>query len=255
MLSSSFIHLPGVGPKTEQRIWASGICDWQSFLRDPAPARLAARTAQRITQGVTQSLDHLQRQDHTYFAQALPPREHWRAYPDFRHRIGYLDIETTGLDGNDVTLVGLHDGVRLHTYTKGENLEQFPHDISRYALIVTFFGGCFDLPFLRRRFPDLTFHHLHIDLCPGLRRLGLTGGLKRIENLLGIPRSPETESLDGWDAVRLWREWERGSADALALLKRYNAEDVTNLQTLLDYAYPRLRSLTGLPSNPTQTAP
>ena len=109
-------------------------------------------------------------------------------------------------------------------------------------MFVTFFGSCFDLPFLRRRFPSLAFDQLHADLCWALRRLGLTGGLKQIETALHIPRSPETRGLDGWDAVRLWREWEAGSREALALLKRYNEEDVCNLETLLRHAYRELRA-------------
>ncbi|MBE9565429.1 MAG: ribonuclease H-like domain-containing protein, partial [Proteobacteria bacterium] len=68
-----------------------------------------------------------------------------------------------------------------------------------------------------------------------------------IERRLSIPRSPETEHLDGWDAVRLWREWERGSRDALDLLKAYNREDIVNLEILMRYAYDHLREQSGFP--------
>ena len=247
MLSSSYLHIPGVGPKTEQRIWSRGISTWDEYLQQPSRAGLSAAATARITDAVRLSLDRLRQGDHCFFASALPRREHWRAYPEFSPHIAYLDIETTDLYGDNVTLIGLYDGADVRVYEKGVDLEEFREDIERYGLIVTFFGSCFDLPYLCRRFPDLQFSQLHIDLCHVFRRLGLTGGLKRIEHALGIERSPETEGLDGWDAVRLWREWERGSREALDLLKAYNEEDVRNMEALLGYAYPRLKERAGFP--------
>jgi hypothetical protein len=247
MLESTFLHIPGVGPVTERRIWDRGIHTWSAFLADPGAAGLSARTTARIAEAAAASLNRLHQDDHTYFSTMLPRREHWRAYPEFGHRVAYLDIETTSLAGDDVTLIGIYDGSDVRVYMKDVDLQQFVDDIASYSLLVTYYGACFDLPFLRRRFPGLQFGQLHIDLCPALRRLGLTGGLKRVESLVGIQRSPETTGLDGWDAVRLWREWERGSAESLALLKRYHREDVTHLKALLEYAYPRLRALTGFP--------
>ena len=249
MLSATFIHIPGIGPLTEQRIWQRGIRSWHDFLADPTAAHLSPRATERVAAALDLSLDRLQQDDHRFFAANLQRREHWRAYPEFSHRIAYLDIETTALEGSDVTMIGIYDGRDVQTYMKGENLEAFPEDVQRFGLLVTFFGTGFDLPFLRRRFPGLDFHQLHIDLCYALRRLGLRGGLKHIEHQLDIPRSPETEGLDGWDAVRLWREWERGSQEALDLLKAYNSEDILNLEILLRHAYHHLRAKTALPAD------
>jgi uncharacterized protein YprB with RNaseH-like and TPR domain len=248
VLSSTFLHVPGVGAITEQRIWQRGVHTWGDFLRNPGAAQLSARMTERVAAAAELSLDRLQCEDHRFFASAVPQREHWRAYPDFSHRVAYLDIETTGMGGHDVvTIIGLYDGETVRTYTRGEDLERFQEDIGQYRLLVTFFGSGFDLPFLRRRSPGLEFHQLHLDLCFALRRLGLSGGLKNIERQLAIPRSPETAGLDGWDAVRLWREWERGSRDALELLKAYNREDIVNLERLARYAYEHLRAKSGAP--------
>jgi len=74
-----------------------------------------------------------------------------------------------------------------------------------------------------------------VDLCYLLRRLGLTGGLKHVERQLGISRRPEVKGLDGLDATRLWREYRRGSREALDLLLTYNKEDVVNMEALLAY--------------------
>ncbi|HUU55645.1 MAG TPA: ribonuclease H-like domain-containing protein [Armatimonadota bacterium] len=248
MLSRTFIHVAGIGPVTERRIWERGCHCWDDFLRDPTAAGLSAQKTERVAETVASSLDHLRSEDHRYFSETLAPREHWRAFPEFGHRIAYLDIETTGMSEQDaVTIIGVYDGRDVRVYTHGEDLQDFADDIGRYSLLVTFFGSCFDLPFLRRRFPKVQFDQLHIDLCWALRRLGLTGGLKNIERKMGIPRSPETGGLDGWDAVRLWREWERGSRESLDLLKAYNREDIVNLERLLHYAYDHLRAQTGIP--------
>jgi hypothetical protein len=257
VLNRTYIHVPGIGPKTESHIWQQGVHSWDDFLRDPSAAGLSAVKTGRIAEAVSESRQRLEQKDHSYFSSALQPREHWRAYPEFGDRIAYLDIETTGLEGYDqVTIVGLYDGRDVRIYTKGEDLQEFADDINGLgrrpapALLVTFSGGSFDLPFLRRRFPVVAralAGMLHIDLCPALRRLGLKGGLKNIERQLGIERSPETEGLDGWDAVRLWREWEQGSQEALDLLKAYNREDIVNLERLMRLAYRGLCEKTGVP--------
>jgi uncharacterized protein YprB with RNaseH-like and TPR domain len=91
-------------------------------------------------------------------------------------------------------------------------------------------------------------NQLHIDLCPALRRLGYKGGLKRIEEILGIQRPPEVEGLGGFDAVRLWREYRRRrDPRALDLLLAYNRADIENLSLLLAFAYGRLKAASGFP--------
>lgn len=52
--------------------------------------------------------------------------------------------------------------------------------------MITFNGGPFDLPFIRRQFPGIKLPPAHIDLRFFLRQLGLRGGLKAIERRLGL---------------------------------------------------------------------
>ena len=251
MLTSTFIHAPGVGPTTEQSLWAQGVTTWQDYLDRAGELRLAPRHKAALAETLDHSAAALAAGRADYFAQALPRREQWRALSHFP-KIGYLDIETNGgTDGDAVTLIGLYDGAETHFYVKGENLAQFAYEAQDYDGFVTFFGTGFDLPMLTRRFPVLRSvfaDRLHVDLCPLLKRLGHTGGLKRIEQALRIPRTPETDGLGGMDAVRLWRAWRRGgpqAGDARRLLLAYNREDVENLQTLLRYARPRLEARAG----------
>ena len=98
------------------------------------------------------SIAALEALDHAYFSRRLPAREHWRAWPEFRGKVAFLDIETTGLDiGRDaLTVVGVYDGVRRQSFVRGVNLEDLPRALAARRLLVTFNGLRFDVPFLRR---------------------------------------------------------------------------------------------------------
>lgn len=148
----------------------------------------------------------------------------------------YLDIETTGLDRrrHELTVVGIcleHDGrqelVQLHdgSLTAGRLLAALPPACRLYS----YNGARFDLPFIAARLGiDLARAFPHRDLMHDCWRHDLRGGLKAVEVRLGIGR--ETAGLDGAAAVSLWRDYRlNGNHDALRLLLRYNAEDITNL--------------------------
>lgn len=241
MLENTFIHVPGVGELTEARLWSAGIYTWRDMLdalRD-LPVRL--RNRDLVRRHLEQSQRAVERTDHRFFARWLPAREHWRSYPEFRHRTAFVDIETTGLGADSlVTVIGIHDGDRYKAFIRGKNLEEFPDEIRSYGLVVTFNGATFDLSFLRRTFRGLNIDQMHVDLRYALGRLGYGGGLKAIEQQLNIRRSPQTQHLDGFDAVRLWYEYKRGNDNSLRLLVQYNSEDVANLQSLMELAYERL---------------
>jgi uncharacterized protein len=238
MLDSTFIHCQGIGAKTERKLWTEGVRTWEEFLLRRERLAISSGQRSRLEPRVQESLERLATGDYAWFAQALPQREHWRAYPAFKERAVFLDIETTGgMEPHDLTVVGLYDGQTVHQFVRGFNLEQFPVAIRESALIVTFFGAGFDLPFLRRAY-RMDFPQLHVDLCFLLRRLGYSGGLKHVEGDFGIQRSAETRGLTGWDAVRLWNEHRRGNPHSLRTLLAYNAEDVVNLKTLIESAYP-----------------
>jgi uncharacterized protein YprB with RNaseH-like and TPR domain len=176
----------------------------------------------------------------------------WRLYSDFRQRVAYLDIETTGLwfELDDITVIGLYDGSSTKSFVLGENLDEFAQEIARYSLIVTFNGACFDLPFLRTRFPGFDQGLAHLDLRYLLKRLGYSGGLKRIEPELGINRPGALGELDGYCAVLLWNKHLQGRKGALDTLLRYNLEDVVNLERLAQLAYNSMLASVPIPVEP-----
>lgn len=244
MLTSTFIHAQGIGAKTERAIWESGLLTWEDFLARNDDCRLSPRQLALLLPIVEESVSRFQSSDHAYFAKILPSGEQWRAYEDFQVKAACLDIETLGMGADDcITVIGLYDGANVKSYVKGENLEAFADEIEKYSLIITYAGSSFDLPRIRHTFPGLRLDQLHIDLCPTLRRLGLKGGLKCVEKEVGLTRPSEIDGMNGWDAVRLWREFEWGSREALDLLIAYNAHDVINLQPLARRAYDSLKSL------------
>lgn len=237
MIKHTFVHLPGVGLKTEAQLWRQGLATWDDLLE---LRRLEGLGAARLALFQTLLRESLQRLDQpAYFAACLPGGEHWRLFRHFRARTAYLDIETSGAGWPDqaVTVVGLYDGRTLQQFVLGQNLREFPAALADVDVLVTFNGSQFDVPVLRASFPDLPIPALHLDLRFILARLGHKGGLKSIEPRFGILRPPEVAAMDGYDAVLLWERWQRGDRRARELLLEYNREDVLNLEILMERAF------------------
>ncbi|MFZ5760987.1 MAG: ribonuclease H-like domain-containing protein [Thermodesulfobacteriota bacterium] len=235
MLFNTFLHIPGIGAKTEKKIWLAGIQSWDQW-RPPFSSTLSGKIINLVT-------IHLQKfaaesnGTAAYYASLLPAGQLWRLFPHFRKQTAYLDIETEG-DRGTITTIALADGQRLHTYVQGENLADFLTDIATYEVIVTYNGTGFDLPVIESFF-STRLNQVHIDLRSILARLGYKGGLKACEKNAGIAR-PGLEGLDGFAAVLLWRRYQQaGDKAALATLLAYNCADAANLEHLLVHAYNR----------------
>jgi uncharacterized protein YprB with RNaseH-like and TPR domain len=237
MIKRTFVHLPGVGLRTEAQFWRQGLATWEDFLTVRRVSGLGAERLAWLRGLLEESLRHLHRPE--YFASCLPTGELWRLFHHFRSRTAYLDIETTGAGWWEqaVTVVGLYDGQVMRQFVMGHNLIDFPGALADVDMLVTFNGTQFDLPVLRASFPDLVLPPLHLDLRFILARLGYRGGLKRLEPLFGITRAPEVAGLNGYDAVLLWERFQRGDLTARKLLLQYNEEDVLNLETLMEQAF------------------
>ena len=223
----------------ETEIWKNNVYSWNEFLENHDQINIKRK--EHVCQYIKKSLQAHQDQNHNFFINEFPSNEHWRVYRDFK--CCFLDIETTGLSKhrNDLTMIGIYDGQESKVFVNGKNLHQFPEEIAKYQTIITFNGKCFDLPFLKNKFPEIDFNHFHIDLRYPLRELGYMGGLKRIEKEVGIQRDDDLQDVDGYEAVRLWYKYKRGDENALKLLTKYNIADVENLKTLMDFAFQKLK--------------
>ena len=242
MLKSTFIHLPGLGPATEQRLWQAGITTWERFLKAPTLPGLSVPRRDHLAKLLQEDLGRVD--DPAYWSRVLPSSEQWRMYGQFRDRTGFLDIETDGRpveEGGEVTMIGLYDGRIFRPFVNGRNLERFEERLGGLQVLVTFNGACFDLPVLRSYIRHLRLPPAHIDLRYPLKRLGFQGGLKRIEQAFALDRQEEIQGLDGWEAVILWRRHLNGDPRAMGTLIRYNRADTVNLKPLMDRTYEMLR--------------
>ena len=195
MLTNTFMHIQGIGIKTEQTLWNTGMTDWD-LISSTSGLWVSTRLKWRLTTGIEESIKHLGENDPAYFSKRLPGNQCWRLFQEFRSSMAYVDIETTGLDRdyNEITTIALYDGHSIRTYVQGDNLSQFVDDIREYRTIVTCNGRCFDAPFIERYF-NMKLPHAHIDLRFILFSLGFRGGLKGCEKQLGMDRG----DLDGVD--------------------------------------------------------
>lgn len=231
-IENSFIPVHGVGRQTERRLWQAGITHWDAFHRDA----VGSKVGRRIESFIDTATDRLEAGDARYFGETFPSRSHWRLYENFKEQTCYLDIETTGLNReyHDVTVVSLHQGGDTTTLVRDIDLsaDRLQAALEQASLLVTFNGKQFDVPFLETSY-DVEIDLPHVDLRYPCQRIGLTGGLKHIESTLGIDR--DEPEVDGYEAVRLWHDYERGNEAALDTLIRYNRDDTVNMHALMEH--------------------
>ena len=144
----------------------------------------------------------------------------------------YLDIETGS--GGEVTVVGIYREDRGFRQLVGGEITDVAvwQALEGVDTLCTYNGDRFDLPILERQTRlDLRSHFRSLDLLRECWRVGLKGGLKRMEERFGIARA--TRGMNGWDALSLWARYEREKdQEALERLLEYNREDVMNLVQL-----------------------
>jgi len=244
VIRRTFTMLPGVGRRTDRRIRREGIERWDDFL-ERRGVRFASPARNALWCGLLERWrDALADGDEKFFHQHLPRPEHWRLYEVFGDGLAFLDIETTGQapPNDETTVVGVYRGGELTQLVAGRDLSGDAVDgvLAGVKLLVTFFGVSFDLPFLQKEFSWLRFDLPHYDLCFAAKRLGIQGGLKKVERLYGLQRDADVAGMDGYDAVKLWQAHVHGATGALEKLLRYNAADTVNLAALADIIYERL---------------
>jgi len=232
----------GIGPYRERDLWARGIETWSDLEAEAARGTVMSKAidAEALSQiGLARAA--LARGDLPALAALVTPKEHWRLYPRFWERAAFFDIEA---DGDNVpTVVGVMDREGVATFRRGHSLTELPARLAKSELWVTFNGAVFDVPVLQKAFEELEFPTpvVHIDLRFLVRRTGLKGGLKGIEESLKLHRPPHLKGVNGFDAIRLWREWnERKELTALGILTEYNLYDAINLRSVLEWCTWRL---------------
>jgi len=237
VIRSTFRLVPGIGPWAEGQIWRAGIGSWDDV--PSAPARIfSPRVDPRLREAIARCAALLDAGDADTLATLVPRGERWRLYAAFAAEAACLDIETDGADG--ITVIGLLDARGPRVLLAGRDLDDFPRLAAGWKLLVTYNGLSFDVPLLRRRFPEWRPPIAHVDLRHLWHRLGHRGGLKLLELENGIVRPSHLTGLDGRDAISLWQRHLDGDAGATRLLVEYNLRDTVDLKPLAERGYNRL---------------
>jgi uncharacterized protein len=174
-------------------------------------------------------------------------------------RIAYLDIETSyqgsftdqklfrDYKNHRITVIG----VRIMEGETDAFIQLIHNDVTRANLmlilngvnrIVTYNGRSipdkvkrlvgFDFPVIAAQLDvvlDKEFEH--IDLCPECWSKGLYGGLKVVEQILGLKRT--LPGKDGKWADEMWRKYEASKDEAIKKeVLAYNEEDVIMLRSV-----------------------
>ncbi len=144
----------------------------------------------------------------------------------------YVDIETSF--DHEITVVGIYRSDQDLLQIVGEAIDSdtILESLSGIDQILTYNGSRFDLPVIRNCLDlDLTDYFVSRDLMYDCWRHNLYGGLKKVEQMLGIDR--ELPGVDGFDAMRLWAKYEMfDDEEALMTLLTYNRDDILNLPAL-----------------------
>jgi|TARA_B100002003_G_C14128659_1_gene542872 hypothetical protein len=252
MIENSFIHISGIGPKTESVLWDLGIQSWSKFLDEESHLLenkiLSKKKIESIKEGIKTSIIKLREGDSRYFHNSLKSKDRWRMFKNFKSTTAYLNIKTTELEEYSsvqyesalevgITTITIYDGAQIKYYVNGQNLDDFKNDISDYNQLITYNGTYFDFPFIEDYLCVELFEHSHIDLKFALHSLGYSGGRNHIEKELGLNRKL-LERIDGLSAHYLWEEYiNNQNKAALETLLAYNIEDAINLEILMHKAF------------------
>ena len=244
MIQSTFISLPKISNKKEQNIWKQGINNWNQFLKTDSIKGISKKAKAFYDMKIREAKEELRAENSYYFQKLLPNTETWRLYEYFKDECCFLDIESYE-HGKNITIIGLYDGIETKTMVKNINLDMniLRKELEKYKLLITFNGSSHDIPNINKYYPKTIPKLAHIDLRHACKKIGLKGGLKMIEEEVGIKRPIHLKAY-GENPIDLWRAFlASGDKEYLDLLIQYNEEDIINLKPLMEYVYGKLKKV------------
>ena len=260
MIHSAFLHFHGIGPKAWERLKAQGIHTWEQALAAGSDLPVATKKRSRLLEELALCQDALQRQDLAFLCRTLKPADHWRIAEVNARRLTWFDIETDGTEASSqiTVIAALHRG-QVHSFVRGENLDDFLDLLNDVELLGSFNGNSFDVPRVLSGFHIPTMPCPHLDLRWICWHAGWRGGLKHIEREMGLARDSAIASVDGLEAIALWLRWKRyGDTAARNSLVQYCCADVQGLPWVLDHVVAHAANPMPIASSnplPASTAP
>lgn len=243
MLRATFQHLVrGISADKEAALWRKGVLSWEDFEKTHTVQRALFQDSVDANSLFSNARAALHAEDAAFFANCLGPREKFRIPLSFPNKTIFLDIESTGLSRyyDIITMVGWSYQGCYGACIRGQDDRELRAAMQDAEVIVTFNGSLFDIPFLRVGYPDLKIPPVHIDLRFLAKRVGLTGGQKLNEEVLGFKRPAEIADIRGEAAPILWHRYRRGNLDALKLLIEYNHSDIEGMKYIFDKVVAKL---------------
>jgi len=86
MLKNTFVHVLGIGIKSEQTIWSSGIHSWNDLDKGD-PSFVVRVGKERFERSIEESIEYLSNLNPKYFGNRLPSNHHWRMFPELKRSI------------------------------------------------------------------------------------------------------------------------------------------------------------------------
>lgn len=229
-------QLPGgLSAAAEATLWQRGILTWDDF-RFRGLHLLSPHRTDRLLHAISAAEKLLDCGLWTSYLAWKHPVWLLRLFPILAPHTLFLDIETTGLRPQDppITVATFRDQ-QLSLFVRDVNLDQLPGFLQQAGLVVTYYGGKFDLPRLRRHLKIRPRFH-HVDLAPIARAMGLASGLKAALQQMGWAWPSELPQA-GAQVPPLWEQFRHGSQEALQTILLYNAYDVATLPWLWTAMY------------------
>ena len=215
-------------------MWENRILTWSDF-QDKLENNLFFQDVDSI---LYDSINAFHNQQVNFFTSRLSGNELYRVALTFPEDVMFLDIETTGLSHyyDFITIIGWSTGINYHYFVNGlSNSDFFLRAIEKAKVLITFNGKIFDVPFLKKLFPEIKIPSCHIDLRFFSSSIGLKGGQKEIERLTGYKRIKSLQDTNGFTATVLWDEYKWGKKSSLKKLIRYNHSDIEGMKYIFDY--------------------
>lgn len=232
MITETFLHCKGVGPKLQAKLLNAGFNNWDSILNNSANLPIKGNLATNIVKELAQSKKALDDSDIIYLVKKFSTKDQWRILAEFFNHASYFDIETTGFTAEmeEITLIVCYHKGKLYNFIKDENLDDFLDLLDDIDLLVSFNGNSFDVPHLLRSYHIPKIPCAHMDLRWLCYHCNFKHGLKTVEKEMNIERPPDLKDLDGMEAVYLWQRWKSsGDLTAKQKLIRYCQADVISL--------------------------
>ena len=250
-LLSDLKFLSGIGPAREKALKQQGYHTIEALAAHPKWRKSAGEFLRLVD---SKDVPKLQRR----LRRSLPkshPLSHYLAGFCQDKDFAIVDIETLGLFGRPIILVGLADvtkrGVRTRQFLVRDISEEacalweFTSRLGEGSAFVSFNGRCFDLPFIRERMAYYglssldVFENPHFDVLHFARRaLGdklANCRLETVEKYMGIRRGV---NIPGALVPEFYDSYQRsGNVGPLVAIVEHNKQDLVTLAQLFCSLY------------------